>query len=40
MVLPALIVVIVPLLVGIFLGPAAVGALVIGATITAVPLAL
>jgi len=40
MVVPALIVVIVPLIVGILMGPEAVGALVIGATLSAVPLAL
>src|SRR5665648_209071 len=40
MVLPALIVVVVPLVVGILMGPEAVGALVIGATLSAVPLAL
>lgn len=40
MVVPALIVVIIPIIVGVLLGPAAVGALVIGATLTAVPLAL
>ena len=40
MVLPALIVVAVPIIVGVLLGPEAVGALVIGATLSAVPLAL
>jgi K(+)-stimulated pyrophosphate-energized sodium pump len=40
MVVPALIVVVVPIVVGILMGPAAVGSLVIGATLTAVPLAL
>jgi K(+)-stimulated pyrophosphate-energized sodium pump len=40
MVLPGLIIVIVPIIVGILLGPEAVGALVIGATLSAVPLAL
>lgn len=40
MVLPALIVVIVPLIVGVLMGAEAVGALVIGATLSAVPLAL
>jgi K(+)-stimulated pyrophosphate-energized sodium pump len=40
MVIPGLIVVVVPIIVGILLGPAAVGSLVIGATLTAVPLAL
>jgi K(+)-stimulated pyrophosphate-energized sodium pump len=40
MVVPGLIVVIVPIIIGVLLGPAAVGALVIGATLTAVPLAL
>lgn len=40
MVLPALIVVVVPLIVGILMGPEAVGAFVIGATLSAVPLAL
>ncbi len=40
MVLPALIIVVVPLIVGVLMGAEAVGALVIGATISAVPLAL
>jgi K(+)-stimulated pyrophosphate-energized sodium pump len=40
MVVPGLIIVIVPVIIGILLGPEAVGALVIGATISAVPLAL
>ena len=40
MVLPGLIVVIVPIIVGVLLGPEAVGAFVIGATLSAVPLAL
>jgi K(+)-stimulated pyrophosphate-energized sodium pump len=40
MVIPGVIVVAVPLIVGILLGPIAVGSLVIGATLTAVPLAL
>ena len=40
MVLPGLILVIVPIIVGVLLGPEAVGAFVIGATISAVPLAL
>ncbi len=40
MVIPGLVLVIVPILVGFLLGPEAVGALVIGATISAVPLAL
>jgi K(+)-stimulated pyrophosphate-energized sodium pump len=40
MVLPGLILVIVPIIVGILLGPEAVGAFVIGATLSAVPLAL
>ena len=40
MVLPGLIIVVVPIIVGILLGPEAVGALVIGATLSAVPLAL
>jgi K(+)-stimulated pyrophosphate-energized sodium pump len=40
MVLPGLIIVVVPLIIGILLGPEAVGALVIGATLSAVPLAL
>jgi len=40
MVLPALIVVVVPIIVGVLMGPEAVGALVIGATLSAVPLAL
>jgi K(+)-stimulated pyrophosphate-energized sodium pump len=40
MVVPALIVVVVPLIVGMLMGPEAVGALVIGATLSAVPLAL
>ncbi len=40
MVLPGLILVIVPIIVGVLLGPEAVGAFVIGATLSAVPLAL
>ncbi len=40
MVLPGLILVIVPIIIGVLLGPEAVGALVIGATLSAVPLAL
>jgi K(+)-stimulated pyrophosphate-energized sodium pump len=40
MVLPGLIVVVVPIVVGVLLGPEAVGALVIGTTLSAVPLAL
>ena len=40
MVLPGLIIVIVPIIIGVLLGPEAVGALVIGATLSAVPLAL
>ena len=40
MVLPGLIIVVVPIIIGILLGPEAVGALVIGATLSAVPLAL
>lgn len=40
MVIPGVIVVVVPLIVGVLMGPYAVGALVIGATLTAVPLAL
>lgn len=40
MVLPGLIIVIVPIVVGVLLGPEAVGALVIGATVSGVPLAL
>ena len=40
MVLPGLILVIFPIIVGILLGPEAVGAFVIGATLSAVPLAL
>jgi K(+)-stimulated pyrophosphate-energized sodium pump len=40
MIAPALIVVIIPIVIGVLLGPAAVGALVIGATLSAVPLAL
>ncbi len=40
MVVPGLILVIVPIIVGVLLGPEAVGALVIGATLSAVPLAL
>lgn len=40
MVLPALVVVVVPVIVGVLMGPAAVGALVIGATLSGVPLAL
>ena len=39
MVLPGLILVVVPIIVGVLLGPEAVGALVIGATLSAVPLA-
>ncbi|MCW4030413.1 MAG: sodium-translocating pyrophosphatase [Candidatus Bathyarchaeota archaeon] len=40
MVIPGVIVVTVPIIIGILLGPVAVGAVVIGTTITAVPLAL
>lgn len=40
MVLPGVVVLVVPLIVGILLGPVAVGALVIGCTLTAIPLAL
>ncbi len=40
MIVPGVIVVVIPIVVGILMGPAAVGALVIGATLTAVPLAL
>ncbi len=40
MVLPGLILVVVPIIVGVLLGPEAVGAFVIGATLSAVPLAL
>jgi K(+)-stimulated pyrophosphate-energized sodium pump len=40
MVVPGLILVIVPIIIGVLLGPEAVGALVIGATLSAVPLAL
>jgi K(+)-stimulated pyrophosphate-energized sodium pump len=40
MVLPGLILIIVPVIVGVLLGPEAVGAFVIGATLSAVPLAL
>jgi K(+)-stimulated pyrophosphate-energized sodium pump len=40
MVLPGLVVLVIPLVVGVLMGPEAVGALVIGATLTAVPLAL
>jgi K(+)-stimulated pyrophosphate-energized sodium pump len=40
MVLPGVVVLVVPILVGVLLGPVAVGALVIGCTLTAVPLAL
>ncbi len=40
MVLPGLIIVVVPIIIGVLLGPEAVGALVIGATLSAVPLAL
>ena len=40
MVVPGVIVVVVPLIIGVLLGPVAVGAVVIGTTITAVPLAL
>jgi len=40
MVTPGLIAVVVPIVVGVLLGPEAVGALVIGATLSAVPLAL
>jgi K(+)-stimulated pyrophosphate-energized sodium pump len=40
MILPGVVVIVVPLIVGVLLGPVAVGALVIGCTLTAVPLAL
>lgn len=40
MVLPGVVVVVVPIIVGVLMGPSAVGALVIGATLSAVPLAL
>jgi K(+)-stimulated pyrophosphate-energized sodium pump len=40
MVLPGLVVLVVPIIVGILMGPIAVGSLVIGATLTGVPLAL
>ncbi len=40
MVLPGLVIVVVPIVVGVLLGPEAVGALVIGATVSGVPLAL
>ncbi|MCL2642328.1 MAG: sodium-translocating pyrophosphatase [Candidatus Bathyarchaeota archaeon] len=40
MIIPGVIVVIVPIVIGILMGPVAVGALVIGCTLTAVPLAL
>ncbi len=40
MVLPGLVVVVVPIVIGVLLGPEAVGAFVIGATLSAVPLAL
>lgn len=40
MVLPGVVVLVVPILIGVLLGPVAVGALVIGCTLTAVPLAL
>jgi K(+)-stimulated pyrophosphate-energized sodium pump len=40
MILPGVIIVVVPIIIGVLLGPEAVGALVIGATLSAVPLAL
>jgi K(+)-stimulated pyrophosphate-energized sodium pump len=40
MIIPGIIVVIVPIIIGVLMGPVAVGALVIGCTLTAVPLAL
>ena len=40
MVIPGVIVVLVPIIIGVLLGPIAVGAVVIGTTLTAVPLAL
>ncbi len=40
MIVPGVLVVVIPLVVGVLLGPSAVGALVIGATLSAVPLAL
>ncbi len=40
MVIPGLVVLVVPIVIGVLLGPIAVGALVIGATLTGVPMAL
>jgi K(+)-stimulated pyrophosphate-energized sodium pump len=40
MVLPGVVVLVVPIVIGVLMGPIAVGALVIGATLTAIPLAL
>ena len=40
MVLPGVVVLVVPIVIGVLLGPIAVGALVIGCTLTAIPLAL
>jgi K(+)-stimulated pyrophosphate-energized sodium pump len=40
MVVPGLVVLVIPIVIGVLMGPIAVGALVIGATLTAVPLAL
>jgi K(+)-stimulated pyrophosphate-energized sodium pump len=40
MVLPGVVVLVIPIVIGVLMGPIAVGALVIGATLTAVPLAL
>jgi K(+)-stimulated pyrophosphate-energized sodium pump len=40
MIIPGIIVVVVPIIIGVLMGPVAVGALVIGCTLTAVPLAL
>ena len=40
MVLPGIVVLVIPIVIGVLMGPIAVGALVIGATLTAVPLAL